>query len=229
MPPEELKSPEESGPPQETGSPEESGSTNNHESTANVESPEEQLSEEHLSEEHLSEEHLSEEHPSEDRENVLGRLIDPDALATCSGARGKLCIEVPGAWLVGAVELLVTAPARIVCARCDGGGCDGCGRSGALRGPVEEAARTLSVHLPDGSSGGALLRLVRPFGVVASIEQLLIEVRPAGHASAGVARVAPAAALAGAPRFPLRGAPWVFLILAAIAALIALVAARSAR
>ena len=209
MPPEELKSPEEPGFSQESESPEEHSSADNQETPSELES--------------------LEEHPSEDHENVLGRLIDPDALASCSGARGKLCIEVPGAWLTGAVELAVTTPARIVCARCDGGGCDGCGRSGALRGPVEEEARTLSVHLPNGSRGGARLRLVQPFGVAASIEQLLVEVRPARRASAGVARIAPAAALAGAPRFSSRAAPWVFLILAVIAAVIALIVARSPR
>lgn len=207
MPPEELKSPEQLGSAEETESPEEHASQDSQESPGEIES--------------------LEEHPSEEQENVLGRLIDPDALASCSGARGKLCIEVPGAWLVGAVELAVTAPARIVCARCDGGGCDGCGRSGALRGPVEVEARTLSVHLPDGSRGGAMLRLVQPFGVAASIEQLLVEVRPASRASAGVARIAPEAALAGAPRFFSRAVPWLFLILAVITAVIALAVARS--
>jgi hypothetical protein len=165
----------------------------------------------------------------EERANVLGRLIDPEALATCPGARGKLCIDVPAAWLESAVELVVTAPARIVCARCDGGGCDGCGRSGALRGPVEAAARTLSVHLPEGAGDGAVLRIVRPFGAAAPIEQILVEVRPAAGASVGVARIDPAAALACAPRSSLRAGPWGLVILALVSAVIAFIVARWAR
>jgi hypothetical protein len=167
-----------------------------------------------------------EEDETEPGETALGRVIDPDALACSSGARGKLCIEVPAAWLAGGVELEVTAPGRIVCARCEGGGCDGCGRSGALRGPEHEAARVISVRLPEGAGRGALLRIVQPFGDDASIEQLLVQVRPGSDASIGVVKVDPAVPPAFTSRSLPRAAPWVIAFVAAVAVVVALVAAR---
>lgn len=210
MPPEEQEPPEERESPGDEEYPKEEESEENRES---------------LEESESLEEHESPEEPA----GVLGRLLDPGALAACSGARGKLCIEVPAAWLADAVELVVTAPARIVCARCDGGGCDGCGRSGALRGPAEGADRTISVHLPEGAGDGAALRIVRPFGAAAPIEQILVEVRPAARASVGVKRAVPAAALAYAPRSSLLAGPWGRVILAVVAAVIAFIIVRWAR
>ena len=69
----------------------------------------------------------------------LGRVVDPGALDLSAGPRARLSVEVPEAWLAEGADVAVTAPARLVCARCDGGGCDGCARSGALRSP--EGAR----------------------------------------------------------------------------------------
>ena len=37
----------------------------------------------------------------------------------------------------------ITAPARLACARCDGGGCDACARSGALRSPADAGDRVV--------------------------------------------------------------------------------------
>ena len=57
-------------------------------------------------------------------------------------------IHVPRSWLDGAT-LDVELPRKLGCAHCHGGGCDGCGRSGAvvLRS-AEEASTSVRVSLP---------------------------------------------------------------------------------
>ena len=130
-------------------------------------------------------------------EQPLGRVLDPDALSSSEGARGRVRVEVPETWLGPEAEIELVVPARIVCARCDGGGCDGCNRSGALRTPDDLSGRTVRFHLPEDLARGAALRLVEPFGELAPIEQLIVELRLAAEPSAGVSRVvAPAAPLA---------------------------------
>ncbi len=125
---------------------------------------------------------------------TLARVIDPTALDDDAGARARLRIDVPAAWLAGGAELEIVCPARLACARCDGGGCDGCGRSGALRAPVEAEARTLRARMPAGAEGLAI-RLPAPFGPGHPVDQLVLEIRPAEDPSAGVRRIPrPAAA-----------------------------------
>ncbi|WP_437965452.1 hypothetical protein WMF04_38325 [Sorangium sp. So ce260] len=121
----------------------------------------------------------------------LGQLIDREGLDASEGARGRLAIEVPAAWARDRADIEVTVPARVACARCDGGGCDSCARSGAHRAPAEVAARTLRLRLPRDLTGGVTLRLVRPFGEHAPLDQLLVELREGGAASPGVLRLAP--------------------------------------
>lgn len=126
----------------------------------------------------------------------LARLLDPTALDAVSGPHGKLRIELSSAQLGEEVEVLV--PARLACARCDGGGCDGCGRSGALRLDLSEAERTTHFVLPVGAGDRLRVRLVQPLGDGAGLEQLTIEVhvRPttalALAAPTGLTRVTPA-------------------------------------
>jgi hypothetical protein len=117
---------------------------------------------------------------------ALGRVVDSSALDTCAEPRGRHAIEIPEAW-IGA-EILVSIPSRIVCARCDGGGCDGCSRRGGHRIQGDEHARSVRVKLPHAMDHAIVLRLVRPFGHTdGSIAQLHLETRIGPDASAGVA------------------------------------------
>ena len=105
---------------------------------------------------------------------------------------------MPESWLGEDAEIDVAVPSRLVCARCDGGGCDGCARSGALRAPDAAEARKVRLRLP--AALGAAVRLVQPFGEAFPIEQLIVELRAAETPSAGVQQVAPSRALATVPR-----------------------------
>jgi hypothetical protein len=75
------------------------------------------------------------------------------------GADGSLTITVPPQWLEQGSRLLVRVPKKLVCAACEGGGCDACARSGALTLPeTSEEERVLAVTLPslDGAHEVAL-------------------------------------------------------------------------
>jgi hypothetical protein len=124
---------------------------------------------------------------SEKNAAALGRVVDPAALAAEDGPLARLRIELPAAWLAEPCAIDVTVPPRLVCARCDGGGCDGCGRSGALRAPSDRSGRTVRVALPRAALGAAL-RIAEPFGPDAGIAQLYLEIREGSGPSAGVAR-----------------------------------------
>lgn len=117
----------------------------------------------------------------------LGRVLDPEALDASTGPRARARIEVPAAWLVDPCEIDVTLPRRLACARCDGGGCDGCGKSGALRAPDAVEARTVRVHLAP-CEGDLALRLTNPFGGDAAIAQIILEIARGESASPGVTR-----------------------------------------
>lgn len=123
----------------------------------------------------------------------LARLLDPEALDAATGPRARLRVRVDAAWLVEGAELEITAPKRLECARCGGGGCDGCGRSGALRAPVRTRARAIRLHVPAGEGHAVGLRLVHPFGARAAIEQLLLELEPSTEPDARVKRIDSAA------------------------------------
>lgn len=154
----------------------------------------------------------------------LAQLLDRDALEASTGPRGRLAITVPAAWLGDACVLDLTAPARLTCARCDGGGCDGCGKSGVVRAPVEVEARELHATLPGGTAGGVAMRLAQPFGAGCAIEQLILEVRAGDAPTAGVTRRSPPAPVAE-PAAPTL-LPVVVGILVAVAAVVAALIAR---
>jgi hypothetical protein len=142
----------------------------------------------------------------------LARVVDPAALDSAPGARGRVRVVVPDAWAREQAEIEIVAPARVPCARCDGGGCDGCARSGALRTPGDAAARTLRVRLPERVGEGVALRLHHPFGEDAGIEQLVLTLVAGDEPSQGVSRLpAPAP-----PLVTLRHAPVVFMVLLAL-------------
>ena len=118
----------------------------------------------------------------------LGRVLDPKALDASAGPRARLRVQVPAAWLAEGADLVVTAPARLACARCEGGGCDSCARSGALRAPESAGARVVRTRVPV-SDRAIAVRIPRPFGADHAIEQLLLEVALGASPSAGVARM----------------------------------------
>jgi hypothetical protein len=116
---------------------------------------------------------------------ALGQVVDSVALDACAEPRGKHAIEIPADW-IGA-EIIVAVPARIVCARCAGGGCDGCRQRGGHRIEGDEEARAVRVKLPLEMNGAVVLRLVRPFGYAeGTIAQLHLETRIGVGASTGV-------------------------------------------
>jgi hypothetical protein len=139
--------------------------------------------------------------------NQLGRVLDPSALDACTGARARLAVGVPAAWLAEGGELELTAPLRLPCAGCDGGGCDACARSGVLRAAADVPARTLRTRIPGGSAGAVAIRIPRPFGAGCAIEQLLLELRPAERPSACIRRIAAPRIPTFAPA-PVEAIPW---------------------
>jgi hypothetical protein len=157
-------------------------------------------------------------------DGTLGRLLDPRALDEGTGPRGRVQITVPAAWLTEGCALSLLAPRRLPCARCDGGGCDACGKSGVLRAPDDEAARRLEITLPATQSEAVALRLADPFGA-GVVDQLIVEIR-AGAASPGVTRV-PDALVEAAPELP--PIAWRGVIIAAIATVAAILVAVLAR
>jgi hypothetical protein len=132
--------------------------------------------------------------------STLGRVLDPRRLDACTGPRARLRVEVPAAWLAEGAEVAVTAPSCLACAHCEGGGCDGCARSGAVRAPPEAGARIVRATLPSGDLRAIAVRIQHPFGAGHGIVQLLLEVRASVTPSACVTRI-------GAPRTQ-TGAAW---------------------
>ena len=119
----------------------------------------------------------------------LAKVADPQALDRCDGAHAAYEIVVPGAWLVDGGGLEIELPRLLSCARCDGGGCDRCQRSGALR--MDGPERTVEVHLPSSSSKSAVkLRLARPLDDD-RIAQLILTIKLGDVVTNGVSRVNP--------------------------------------
>jgi hypothetical protein len=152
----------------------------------------------------------------------LAQVVDPASLDTAAGARARLRVVVLEAWAREQADIEIAAPARLACARCDGGGCDGCARSGAHRAPAHLADRTLQVRLPDRMGDGVALRLIRPFGDASPLDQLLVEIVTGAAPSPGVTRLPPAAP----PRPSLRGAAVLLALLAVLATVAAVLATR---
>jgi hypothetical protein len=119
----------------------------------------------------------------------VARVLDPDVLDAGTGPRGKLTIDVPETWLAEGAIIDVVVPKRVACARCDGGGCDGCTRSGAIRLAEDDTRRMLRLHLGASPAEGCLLRVAQPLGEDAGLEQLVIQVRRAAEASPSCQRV----------------------------------------
>lgn len=146
----------------------------------------------------------------------LGRVLDPEELDRAAGPRGRLAIDVVDEWLAAGATVEIIVPSRLTCARCEGGGCDECGRGGAIRVTGDEPARTLRLALPGTGPAPSQVRLVRPLGDDAGVDQLLIELRPASAASAFCRRIALAPARAHGPAFAARGIVVVLVVLAVV-------------
>ncbi len=167
--------------------------------------------------------HLAVCHTLHVGKSTLGRVVDPGALSACGGPRARLSIEVPEAWLAEGADVAVTAPARLVCARCDGGGCEGCARSGALRSP--EGDRVVHASFPPAprppGPRALALRIPHPFGAGHAIEQLLLELRPGAAPSACVERVTtPARTPIGPGAPPSLRLPWALIAASVVAAVL---------
>jgi hypothetical protein len=158
-------------------------------------------------------------------DGTLGRVLDPRALDEGKGPRGRVQITVPAAWLTSGCRVEILVPRRLPCARCDGGGCDACGKSGVLRAPDAEADRRLEITLPGTHNEAVALRLADPFGA-GLVDQLIVEIR-AGAASPGVTRVPEPPPLEDAA--PLPPFAWRGFVVAAIATAAAILVAVLAR
>jgi hypothetical protein len=67
-------------------------------------------------------------------------------------------IEVPEAWFEEGAHLEIELPPRLVCARCEGGGCDACGRSGAITlHSQNEEPLVVRVGLPKAPPSGVVV------------------------------------------------------------------------
>ncbi|HQY64563.1 MAG: hypothetical protein IPF92_22200 [Myxococcales bacterium] len=122
----------------------------------------------------------------------LARTLDRQALDLDPGPRVRIELAVPPDWARDGATVRVHAPARAVCARCDGGGCDGCERAGAFRLGASPDERAFDLTLPRGlSAEGVELRVSTPFGHGSPITQVLCRVRvcSVGEGPRGCARV----------------------------------------
>jgi len=120
--------------------------------------------------------------------------MDPEALEHLDGTRGRMRIEVLEAWAGASVRIAV--PRQLVCASCEGGGCDRCQRSGALRPPPDGS---LSLRLPRALGEGVVVRVADPFGPNGTVDLLLIEVRR-GDVAVGCCLVSISHDLAASPQ-----------------------------
>ena len=156
----------------------------------------------------------------------LARVLDKEALASATGKAGRTSLRVPAAWLAHGDTIELVVPAMLQCARCDGGGCDACERSGGLRLDGDAATRRVRLVLPKRTDESAfVVRLVQPLGDVVALDQLEVQIAVGELATAGCTRIETAApatrnnAPAGAPalhRLVLVG----FVVLAIAAAII---------
>ncbi len=120
----------------------------------------------------------------------LARVLDKDALASATGKAGRTSLRVPAAWLAHGETIELVVPARLQCVRCDGGGCDGCDRSGGLRLDADEASRRVRLVLPKRTDERAfVVRLVQPLGDAVALEQLEVEIAVGDITTAGCTRI----------------------------------------
>lgn len=117
-------------------------------------------------------------------------MINPAALESAAGLRVRLEVEIPTTWKDA--KIFVELPRRLVCARCEGGGCDNCGRRGGVRLDEAHVGTQIVVPLPkelgDKLGDAVEIRLPEPFGPDGPVNQLFMRVRRGMRATAGVHR-----------------------------------------
>ncbi len=122
---------------------------------------------------------------------VLGRVVNAD-LGRPRGPDASHRIRVPHAWLKRGAVVELELPRHLVCAACDGGGCDTCERSGAVtvreRG---EPADLVEVTLPGEQGDTFVIRLperggLPPQGSGLPRGNLLLRVEPSAQADPSV-------------------------------------------
>ena len=75
-------------------------------------------------------------------------------------------VEVPAAWLQQGAAIECELPRKLPCARCEGAGCDTCGRSGAARVcEPGQPPRRVVVHLGSGTAEPRAIRLPQEGGL----------------------------------------------------------------
>jgi hypothetical protein len=111
-------------------------------------------------------------------DNTLGSVLDRDELDRAPGPWVRVDVNVPPEWAVEGASVEVEAPERAPCARCDGGGCDGCGRSGAVRLSPEPRDRTFELTLPSTLDRAVTVRVTKPFGEASDVALAFCALRP---------------------------------------------------
>lgn len=139
----------------------------------------------------------------------LARVLDPQQVAASVGPIAKMSVEVPASWAGCVVQ--ITIPRLLSCGACDGGGCDRCGRSGAVR--RSEDGGPIDLTLPPSVEQGVRVRLVRPFDSD-ELEILLVDIVPSETPSPDCQRVP------GAERSPAASSHRLILALALVALLL---------
>jgi hypothetical protein len=151
-------------------------------------------------------------------------------------------VRVPGSWLDEGATIELDLPRNLSCAKCSGGGCDSCGRAGAvtLRGR-REPAEIVRVTLPKRGDSAELTASER--GVVIRIPErgghseiegmprglLMLTVVASMQVEPGVVRVEPILVPAIEPEVAVRPAPvrpaarpprnWIVIVVAVLVAL----------
>lgn len=134
--------------------------------------------------------------------NVLGRVTT----GAFDGPRGPDVvhrIRVAKAWLSQGATIDIVLPRNVTCARCEGGGCDGCGRSGAISLRERDASEPpLTLALPpegelgaEGEAPRLVLRVPERGGFGRADEPrglLLLQVYSAPESDASVTLASPA-------------------------------------
>lgn len=83
---------------------------------------------------------------------ILARVTED--LDSARGPDVVARIEVPEDWVNAGASVALDLPRLVTCARCEGGGCDACGRKGAFERDTLGMSRELVVTLPRPSGAG---------------------------------------------------------------------------
>ena len=163
--------------------------------------------------------------------HVLGRVTRPTP--EVRGPDACYDLSLPGDWLDEGATIELELPRRVACAACRGGGCDACGRSGAvvLRGEDEPPER-LPIALPRRevrpTARAIVLRIPERGGMLPERERtcrglLLLRITRGDRAPGNVTRISESrrferATTASGALGPVSRAPWVVLAIALLVA-----------